>query len=94
MTLHISTCMSQRPRWSRCYSMQQEARCDLCRQHTFSLRWALRETDTAASRVPPGADGPDDVVLLHNDSDNFVLSSGAAHLCMGLNRFVLVPVAR
>lgn len=74
--------------------MRQMARCDLCRQHTFSLRWALRETDTASSRVPPGADGPDDVVLLNNDSDNFVLSSGANHLCMGLNRFVLVPVAR
>ena len=47
--------------------MQQTALCDQCRKHALSLRWALRETDFASSRVPPGADGPDDVVLLNND---------------------------
>jgi hypothetical protein len=63
-----------------------------CRQHTFSLHWALRETDTASSFLPPGAGDADDVLLLHNDTDNFVLSTGANFVCMGLTRSVLQVV--
>ena len=32
------------------------------------------------------------MLLLHNDTDNTVLSIGANHLCMGLSRFVLLRV--
>jgi hypothetical protein len=63
--------------------------CKLRRRRAFTLRWALRETDTVSSFLPPGADGADDVLLLHNDTDNYVLSTGANFACMGLTRSLL-----
>lgn len=32
------------------------------------------------------------MLLIHNDTDNYVLSIGAAHLCMGLTRSVDLSV--